>query len=203
MEVWDEDDFHLQNPAGEIPEVAYWSGESGLSLPAPAPFRDDNISDHETRLQLGISEYSRIRLLKELDATKKDPLSHCSCGPVGNDIFEWQGVIMGPECTPYEGGLFFLSIHIPEDYPNSPPEIKFKTKVIHPNIDEDGTIHLDILWDRWTPVLTIEWVLLSICSLLADPNADISFNPIAILYRNNREEYNKKTKEWTRKYAMC
>lgn len=75
-------------------------------------------------------------------------------------------------------------------------------QVYHPNIDEDGNIYIDILEeDQWNPVQTIESLLLSICSLLDDPNPVDPLNPSCILFKRNREEFNKMAKEWTRNYA--
>ncbi len=79
---------------------------------------------------------------------------------------------MGPEGSPYQGGLFFLDIKFSLDYPFTPPKCTFKTKVYHPNINSSGGICLDILKNQWSPALTITKVLLSISSLLSDPNPD-------------------------------
>lgn len=133
----------------------------------------------------------------------RDPPSSCSAGPVGDDLFHWQASIMGPSDSPYAGGVFFLSIHFPTDYPFKPPKIQFTTKIYHPNINSSGNICLDILKDQWSPALTISKVLLSICSLLTDANPDDPLVPeIAHIYKTNTELYNKNAKEWTKKYAI-
>jgi len=77
---------------------------------------------------------------------------------------------MGPEGSPYAGGVFFLKIQFPQDYPFKPPKVTFRTRIYHCNINSQGAICLDILKDNWSPALTTSKVLLSICSLLTDPN---------------------------------
>ena len=83
-------------------------------------------------------------------------------GPVGDDLFHWQATIMGPEESPYTGGVFFLDIHFPADYPFKPPKVSFTTRIYHCNINSNGGICLDILKDQWSPALTISKVLLSV-----------------------------------------
>ena len=143
------------------------------------------------------------RINKELNDLSKDPPANTSAGPVGEDLFHWQATLMGPADSPYSGGVYFLNIQFPADYPFKPPKVNFTTRIYHPNINSNGGICLDILKDQWSPALTTSKVLLSICSLLTDPNPDDPLVPeIAHLYKTNREEYKKKAMEWTRKYAM-
>uniref|UniRef100_A0A8C9SRA2 Ubiquitin-conjugating enzyme E2D 2 (UBC4/5 homolog, yeast) n=1 Tax=Scleropages formosus TaxID=113540 RepID=A0A8C9SRA2_SCLFO len=134
-------------------------------------------------------ENSSELLQKELNDLARDPPAQCSAGPVGDDMFHWQATIMGPNDSPYQGGVFFLTIHFPTDYPFKPPKVAFTTRIYHPNINSNGSICLDILRSQWSPALTISKVLLSICSLLCDPNPDDPLVPeIARIYKTDREK---------------
>ena len=143
-----------------------------------------------------------VRIKKELQLFTKDPPTNCSAGPLDDDMYHWQATIMGPSDSPYQGGVFYLDIYFPQDYPYKPPKIKFNTKIYHPNINSSGGICLDILKDQWSPALTISKVLLSICSLLTDPNPDDPLVPsIAELYIHNREEYKMQARAYTLQFA--
>jgi len=151
------------------------------------------------------SGHTRKRIQKELEDLIKDPPGNCSAGPKNDsDLYRWQGFIMGPEGSPYQGGMFHLEINFPAEYPFKPPKIHFITKIFHPNIkSQNGSICLDILKEEWTPVLTISKVLLSISSLLTEPNPDDPLEPaIANLYRRNRTDFNEQATNWTLQYAM-
>jgi len=142
------------------------------------------------------------RINKELADLGKDPPANCSAGPVGDDMFHWQATLMGPGDSPYAGGVFFLDIHFPADYPFKPPKVHFTTRIYHPNINQNGGICLDILKDQWSPALTTSKVLLSICSLLTDPNPDDPLVPeIAALYKSNIDKFNEKAREYTKRFA--
>ncbi|CAI2382883.1 unnamed protein product [Moneuplotes crassus] len=143
------------------------------------------------------------RINKEYNDLQRNPPFGCSAAPVDEDnMYEWLGFIFGPDGTPYEGGTFQVSITYPKDYPFKPPVVKFITKIYHPNVDSDGLIGLDILRDQWNPSLTIDKILLSICSLLDDPNPILCFNhEIGHQYLEDRVSYDIKAREWTINYA--
>ena len=144
------------------------------------------------------------RIQKELTDMQKDPPGGCSCGPESeSNFYKWAGVIMGPADSPFAGGVFKLSIHFPSDYPFKPPKVNFDTRIYHPNVNSGGVICLDILKDQWSPALTISKVLLSILSLLTDPNPDDPLWPeVANQYKTNRLAYYLTAREWTGLYAQ-
>lgn len=153
---------------------------------------------------------AELRLMKEWRDMKKDPSSVCDAGPKNEngdnyDLFHWWACIFGPVGTPYESGMFQLSIDISKEYPMKAPKVTFQTKIFHPNIHHrTGAICVDILKSAWTPALQIRTILESICSLLNQPNPDDPLVPsTAALYRNNREGYNAIAQEWTRRYAQA
>lgn len=145
---------------------------------------------------------TKNRLEKEYEDFKGDPPTNCSAAPKDDDIYTWEAVIYGSIGSVYEGGIFNLIIEFPKNYPFKPPKVKFTTKIYHPNINMGGGICLDILKDNWSPALTISKVLISICSLLTDPNPDDPLMPeIADIYVKNRLRFDLTAREWTNRFA--
>lgn len=144
------------------------------------------------------------RLQFEKNIIENDAPCNCSAGPINDDnLFNWEGTIIGPSDSPYSGGLFKLSIVFPENYPFKPPKIKFITKILHPNINRHGSICLDILNVSWSPILNISKVLLSICSLLNDPNENDPLNSsIAKIYKEDKNKYNTLVRNYTLTHAL-
>ena len=126
-----------------------------------------------------------------------------SASPCDDNLRYFQVMILGPESSPYQGGVFKLELFLPEEYPMAAPKVRFLTKIYHPNIDTLGRICLDILKDKWSPALQIRTVLLSIQALLSAPNPDDPLSEkIAKAWRDNEVEALKTAKEWTQKFAM-
>ena len=146
------------------------------------------------------------RLQTELRNIKKKPLEGVDASPSKDgDLMRWDAFIDGPSGTPFEGGKFKLEITFTDDYPIVPPNVKFKTpSIYHPNIDPHGGICISILKnEHWSPACTIQQLLLSISSLMAEPNASDPLNGSAGRdYSGNREKYDEIVKENTKKHAM-
>lgn len=143
------------------------------------------------------------RINKELKDLHKNPIENFSAGPESEDnIYKWSIMLNGPPDSVYQGGIFEIDATFPADYPFKPPKLHFKTKVYHPNISSSGEICLDILGSKWSPALTLSKVVLSLSSLLTDPNPDDPMvSDIARQYKNRRDEFDKIAQEWTKKYA--
>ncbi|KAF0304762.1 Ubiquitin-conjugating enzyme E2 G1 [Amphibalanus amphitrite] len=133
---------------------------------------------------------SSLLLRKQLAELNKNPVDGFSAGLIDdNDIFKWEVLIIGPPDTLFEGGFFKAHLYFPKEYPHRPPKMKFITEVWHPNIEKNGDVCISILHEpgddtygyekaseRWLPVHTVETILISVISMLADPNDESPAN---------------------------
>lgn len=144
---------------------------------------------------------AKRRLQKELKQLTSDPIPGILAIPTDN-LFQWKAVIDGPLDTPYAGGKFYLDVKFSDKYPFKSPILSFITKILHPNISCSGGLCLDILQEAWCPSQTIRSVLLSVQSLLNDPNPHSPLNSdIARVYINDRKKFNQMVIEYVKKYA--
>ncbi|KAK8558647.1 hypothetical protein V6N13_098294 [Hibiscus sabdariffa] len=93
--------------------------------------------------------------------------------------------------TVFEGKEYKLSLAFPNDYPFKPPKVKFETACFHPNVDVYGNICLDILQDKWSSAYDVRTIVLSIQSLLGEPNISSPLNTQAAQLWSNQQEYRK------------
>jgi len=146
---------------------------------------------------------ARRRLLRDFKHLQDDPPPGISGAPIDADLMNWNAVIFGPEDTIWEGGTFRLSLKFSNGYPATPPVVRFLTHIFHPNVYANGDICLDILRQHWSPIYDIAAILMSIRSLLSDPNPNSPANSEAAnLFTCNRREYNRRiekcvTESWT------
>lgn len=131
------------------------------------------------------------RLQSELMALMMSGDSGISAFPEEDNIFCWKGTISGSKDTVFEGTEYKLSLSFPTDYPFKSPKVKFETGCFHPNVDVFGNICLDILQDKWSSAYDVRTILLSIQSLLGEPNTSSPLNTQAAALWDNQEEYRK------------
>jgi ubiquitin-conjugating enzyme E2 N len=142
------------------------------------------------------------RIIKETERLVNEPVQGISATPHDDNLRYFDVTIDGPSQSPYEGGVFKLELFLPDDYPMTPPKVRFLTKIYHPNIDRLGRICLDVLKSNWSPALQIRTILLSIQALLGAPNPDDPLaNDVAQAWKENQAQAIKTAQEWTQQYA--
>eukprot|EP00750_Incisomonas_marina_P027047 INCI6098.1.p2 GENE.INCI6098.1~~INCI6098.1.p2 ORF type:complete len:165 (+),score=26.33 INCI6098.1:181-675(+) len=135
-----------------------------------------------------INEYKKLLKAKQEVGVMAEPNA--------DNICNWDATMLGPQDTIWEGGTFHLKIHFPPDYPQKPPEVKFVTKMFHPNIYENGSICLDTLQDQWSPAISIPALLTAIRSLLDAPNPDSPANKTAsTMFVEDRLQYFRRVRD--------
>ncbi|EDQ31304.1 ubiquitin-protein ligase [Enterocytozoon bieneusi H348] len=153
-----------------------------------------------------LNDYKRI-------TNSKNEQYEFSVGLINDNIYTWEVIIIGPQDTPFENGIYKAEMIFPINYPEAPPTFRFITKMWHPNIDKNGNVCISILHksgndeygyedlnERWLPVRTPESVILSIISLLNSPNCESPANLEASQnYRENIDEYNKRVRRYAEK----
>ncbi|KAG1810616.1 ubiquitin-conjugating enzyme/RWD-like protein [Suillus subaureus] len=142
------------------------------------------------------------RIHREVADAKKEDLGSITLAPSTDNLFRWAGTIPGPQGSPYEGGVFNINIQLANDYPFSAPKVTFVTRIYHMNISDKGNICIDILKQNWSPALSLFKVMLSLSSLLTDPNPQDPLVPsIATEYIRNRVQHDRTARRWTELYA--
>ena len=144
----------------------------------------------------------------------KNPIDLVSVGLSDDDnVYEWEIMIMGPDGTLFEGGFFKAKLVFPSDFPNMPPTMTFTSEMWHPNVYPDGKVCISILHppgedefnqqesaeERWRPILGVEQILVSVISMLSDPNDESPANlDAAVMWRNDRAAFKKKVRQIVR-----
>ncbi|KAI4520222.1 ubiquitin-conjugating enzyme [Schizophyllum commune Loenen D] len=148
-----------------------------------------------------MTEYKAVRM------AARSPDGMFTAGPVTeSDFFLWEALIAGPKDTPFEGGIFTAKLTFPSDYPLSPFKMTFDPPIFHPNDSyicprscisilhhpgDDPNMY-EQASERWSPVQSVEKVILSVVSMLAEPNLESPANvDAAKMYRTDRPAYEK------------
>ena len=143
-------------------------------------------------------------LKKELEDLQKDPIITLGV-TVGlikkDDVFHWQITMLGPQDTPYANGLFYLTADFPDDYPNHGPEVKFKNKMYHLNVSNNGHVCISTL-NKWVPGTTMSEVLSLIFALFYKQNPKDPYDAkMAELFVKDKKTFDENARKYTREYA--
>lgn len=163
----------------------------------------------------GNASYGILLLQKQFKSLCKNPPDGMSFGLIDDDITRWRILIEGPIDTVFEGGIFPCTLEFPKEYPNRPPMMRFETTGFwHPNVFKDGRVCISILHEavedrylaheplseRWRPILGIDHILLSVISILSDPNCDSPANVDAsVEFQKDYPTYKKKVRALVRR----
>ncbi|CCC71811.1 hypothetical protein NCAS_0I01430 [Naumovozyma castellii] len=176
-----------------------------------------NMTQHDSDTTARSAANLLLRQYRELtDPKRAIPSFHIELEDDSN-IFTWNiGVMVLNKDSIYHGGYFQSQMKFPKDFPFSPPQFKFIPPIYHPNVYRDGKLCISILHqsgdamtsepdnETWSPVQSVESVLISIVSLLEDPNVSSPANvDAAVEYRKNYNEYKKKVLQQVERSRQC
>ncbi|XP_020613748.1 ubiquitin-conjugating enzyme E2 G1-like [Orbicella faveolata] len=150
---------------------------------------------------MSAEQQGALLLKRQLKELTKNPTEGFSAGLIDDDnLFKWELMVVGPPDTFYEGGLFKAHLYFPKEYPQRPPKMRFISDFWHPNVHKDGEVCISILHEpgedkfgyeraseRWLPIHTVESILMSVISMISDPNDESPANVDAA--KEWREDY--------------
>ncbi len=142
------------------------------------------------------------RLQQEYKEYLKNPNYFYSIKPSIDNFYSWDVVLIGPPDSPFESGIFNCKLNFPKEYPTKPPTFTFISNLPHPNIFKNGTVCISILhegddiynyeksFERWTPTHSVDSILMSIISMLPNPNFESPANTdMSKLWKNDYKQY--------------
>ncbi|TPX53471.1 hypothetical protein SeMB42_g00750 [Synchytrium endobioticum] len=170
--------------------------EDGFIIDGLPAVKEYSLDDVTCQTPIGATDMPDLkRIERELRQVHEDKACMVQVVPIGDNLTHLKGY--------FTGGKYEVDIRIPSEYPYKPPKMKFDTKIYHPNISsQTGAICLDILKDSWSPVITLKTALISLQSLLCDPQADDPQDAVvASQYKRDRAMFDVVARQWARQFA--
>ncbi|CAF4627824.1 unnamed protein product, partial [Rotaria sp. Silwood1] len=161
--------------------------------------------------QLNKELYSNITRLKLLNATTSDPKFVLEKSPFSDDGEETvaaassspqEVLIIGrifPESEIFREGSFQIEMKVTPSFPFDPPEVRFLTKIYHPNVGEDGKFCHELLKKhaKWSNKVSLIDVVKAVVQHIDKPDIDYSLSlQLGREYMENRPEFNRKALEF-------
>ncbi|KAL0479391.1 NEDD8-conjugating enzyme [Acrasis kona] len=109
-----------------------------------------------------------IRVQKDLD--ELEPKWSDNLKTENVDLLNHFTLTLSPDEGIWKNHAHVFDISVPDEYPIKPPKVLCKTKVYHPNIDQEGHICLNILREDWKPVLNLNAIFTGLHFLFLEPN---------------------------------
>ena len=140
------------------------------------------------------------RLMRELAEFNEHKPFGAVAETESDNLYKWKIVFQGPPATPYEGGIFNISVEYPPKYPHEEPNLRMATKIYHPNVDpKDGRSCAGI---EWNPAMKTWKIFEAIYNIIKTPNPESAVDTeCASLMVSNKQEYTRKAREFTQLYA--
>merc|ERR1712055_880531 len=162
-----------------------------MGNPTTSRLHEQGDKEASTRGAAATTQQVSKRLQSELMTLMMSGDKGISAFPDGDNLLSWIGTVEGPADCVYEGLKYKLKLEFPSGYPYTAPTVKFVTPCFHPNVDQHGNICLDILKEKWSALYEVRTILLSIQSLLGEPNNDSPLNTHAAELWANQVAYKK------------
>eukprot|EP00036_Acanthoecidae_sp_10tr_P007567 CAMPEP_0182924978 /NCGR_PEP_ID=MMETSP0105_2-20130417/8062_1 /TAXON_ID=81532 ORGANISM="Acanthoeca-like sp., Strain 10tr" /NCGR_SAMPLE_ID=MMETSP0105_2 /ASSEMBLY_ACC=CAM_ASM_000205 /LENGTH=149 /DNA_ID=CAMNT_0025062805 /DNA_START=23 /DNA_END=472 /DNA_ORIENTATION=+ len=119
------------------------------------------------------------------------------------DSSQWVAIIE-PTSKPFNVAAFELRVSFPEKYPFEAPTLTFATPILHPNVDDEGGICLNIVDPaKWKPATKMSMVFEGLLSLIHEPEIDHPLRAdLAELFDADRATWEKRAAEHAAKHGL-